>query len=116
QRTPALSLMRAGQELTRGLRMPPKCEATCLPHWKGVFIAQAHPTGKWLYEVGPPISSRCRITYDVSSFCPFNEDISLKTPYRVPSNEAPLSPISQITSVLSVWPTSSTAARTRPTS
>ena len=40
--------MRAGQETTSGLRVPPKCEATCLPHWNGVFIAQAQPTGKWL--------------------------------------------------------------------
>ena len=42
---PPLSLMRAGQEMTMPLRVPPKCEATCLVHWNGVSIACAQPTG-----------------------------------------------------------------------
>jgi hypothetical protein len=44
-RIPPLSLIRFGQEMTSGLRVPPKCEAICLPHWKGVSMAHAHPTG-----------------------------------------------------------------------
>ena len=44
-RMPPLSLMRAGQEMTRPLRVPPKCEAICLVHWNGVSIACAQPTG-----------------------------------------------------------------------
>ena len=31
-----------------GLRVPPKWEATCLVHWKGVFTAQPQPTAKWV--------------------------------------------------------------------
>ena len=27
------------------LREPPKCEATCFIHWKGVSSAQAQPAG-----------------------------------------------------------------------
>ena len=40
-----LSLMRAGQEMTMPLRVPPKCEAICLVHWNGVSMACAQPTG-----------------------------------------------------------------------
>src|SRR4051794_23602101 len=32
-RIPPLSLMRAGHEITSGFRVPPRCDATCLPHW-----------------------------------------------------------------------------------
>ncbi len=35
------SLIRAGQETTMPLRVPPRCEATCLPHWKGALPAHA---------------------------------------------------------------------------
>ena len=45
ERTSPVCLMRFGQETTRPLRVPPKCEATCLVHWNGVFIACAQPTG-----------------------------------------------------------------------
>ena len=45
ERTAPLSLMRSGHEMTRPLRVPPKCEATCLAHWKGVSMAWAQPTG-----------------------------------------------------------------------
>ncbi len=44
-RMPPLSLMRAGQEMTMPLRVPPKCEAICLVHWNGVSIACAQPIG-----------------------------------------------------------------------
>ena len=40
RRAPA-SLMWAGQWTTMGLRVPPRCEPTCLPHWNGVFPAHA---------------------------------------------------------------------------
>ena len=36
-----LSVMRSGQWMTIGLRVPPRCEPTCLPHWKGVLPAHA---------------------------------------------------------------------------
>ncbi len=29
--------------VTKGLRVPPRCEATCLTHWKGVLVAHAQP-------------------------------------------------------------------------
>ena len=44
-RSPPLSLMRAGQDMTMPLWVPPKCEAICLNHWKGVLSARAQPTG-----------------------------------------------------------------------
>ena len=37
----ARSRMRFGQDTTIGLRVPPRCEATCLPHWNGVLPAHA---------------------------------------------------------------------------
>src|SRR3990172_12630176 len=45
ERTSPVFLMRLGQETTRLLRVPPKCEATCFVHWNGVHIACAQPTG-----------------------------------------------------------------------
>jgi len=30
-----------GQASTMGLRVPPRCEATCLVHWNGAFVPQA---------------------------------------------------------------------------
>src|SRR5262245_59907712 len=53
-RSPPLSLMRAGHDTIIGLRVPPKWLATCLVHWKGVFMACAHEAGKWLKCLGPP--------------------------------------------------------------
>ena len=49
--------MPLGQWTTIGLRVPPKCDATCLVHWKGASIAHAQPTGTCGSLVGPPISS-----------------------------------------------------------
>ena len=40
-RSPPASLIRCGQETTIGLRVPPRWEATCLPHWNGVLPAHA---------------------------------------------------------------------------
>ena len=40
-RSPPVSWMRPGQQMTSGSRVPPRWEATCLPHWKGVLLAQA---------------------------------------------------------------------------
>ena len=39
-RMPPLSLMWPGQEIAMPWRVPPKCEATCLVHLKGVSNAQ----------------------------------------------------------------------------
>ena len=44
-RRPPFSLMRAGHETTRPLRVPPKCEGTRFIHWKGDEPAQDQPTG-----------------------------------------------------------------------
>ena len=40
-RSPPSSAIRAGQLTTIGLRVPPRCEATCLPHWNGLLPAHA---------------------------------------------------------------------------
>ena len=45
ERRPPLSLIRCGQRTTSGLRVPPRCEAICLPHWNGVLLAHAHADG-----------------------------------------------------------------------
>ena len=42
ERSAPPSVMRAGQWMTIGLRVPPRCEPTCLPHWNGVLPAHAH--------------------------------------------------------------------------
>ena len=47
---------------------------------------------------------------------PVSVTISLKAPWSPPSIEAPLSPIIQITRVLSLWPISSSVSSSRPTS
>ena len=44
ERSPPLSSMPLGQCTIVPLRVPPQCEATCLVHCNGVFIAQAQPT------------------------------------------------------------------------
>ena len=41
-RRPPASAMRSGQEITIPLRVPPRWDATCLPHWKGALPAHAH--------------------------------------------------------------------------
>ena len=42
ERSAPPSVIRAGQWMTIGLRVPPRCEPTCLPHWNGVLPAHAH--------------------------------------------------------------------------
>ena len=44
ERSPPFSVMPAGQCTIVPLRVPPQCDATCLVHWSGVFIAHAQPT------------------------------------------------------------------------
>ena len=44
ERISPLALMPFGQCTIVPLRVPPKCDATCLVHWYGVFIACAQPT------------------------------------------------------------------------
>ena len=43
-RTSPLASNPLGQWTTVPLRVPPKCEATCLVHWYGVHMACAQPT------------------------------------------------------------------------
>ena len=43
-RTSPFALIPSGQCTTVPLRVPPKCDATCLVHWYGVSIACAQPT------------------------------------------------------------------------
>ena len=40
-RRPPWSRIPRGQWTTIGLRVPPRCEATCLPHWNGLLPAHA---------------------------------------------------------------------------
>ena len=63
-RRPPLSLIRLGQETTIGLRVPPKCEATCLPHWNGVLPAQAQAQAKCGCMIGPPQASDAAVGVD----------------------------------------------------
>ena len=44
ERISPFALMPFGQWTTVPLRVPPQCDATCLVHWYGVFIACAQPT------------------------------------------------------------------------
>ena len=41
-RSAPASVTRSGQWTTSGLRVPPRCEPTCLPHLNGVLPAHAH--------------------------------------------------------------------------
>ena len=41
-RRPPVAVIRCGQWMTIGFRVPPRCEPTCLPHWNGVLPAHAH--------------------------------------------------------------------------
>jgi hypothetical protein len=45
--------MPLGQCTMVPLRVPPKCEATCLVHWKGVFMACAQAHGEVVVRLGP---------------------------------------------------------------
>jgi hypothetical protein len=37
ERSPPVAVIRWGQWMTMGFRVPPRCEPTCLPHWNGVL-------------------------------------------------------------------------------
>src|SRR5712672_1596506 len=43
-RMPPTSLMRAGHDIARPCRVPPKCDATCFVYLNGVSNAHDHPT------------------------------------------------------------------------
>jgi hypothetical protein len=45
ERMPPRSAMPLGHDMTRPLRVPPKCDATCFIHWNGDEPAQHQPTG-----------------------------------------------------------------------
>ena len=47
-RRPPFSVIPLGQCTMVPLRVPPQCDATCLVHCSGEFIAHAQPTEKWL--------------------------------------------------------------------
>ena len=97
-RTSPSALIPPGQCTTMGLRVPPRWEATCLPHWNGVFPAQAHAAEQCGALSGPPQASRPPCASIRPSCCsevrgmPFCIVSSLNEPVSVPSIEAPLSP------------------------
>ena len=90
-------LMPLGHEMTIGLRVPPKCEATSLVWWNGVLPAQAQPAWYMLSVFGeprasrPPIFSRAAICCSTVFGMPFCASSSLMVPFW-PSALAPLSP------------------------
>src|SRR5262245_5340248 len=56
-RMPPTSLMWLGHEIAMPCRVPPKCEATCLTHLKGVSNAHAHGTAMCGYVLSEPQDS-----------------------------------------------------------
>ena len=84
--------MRFGQEITIGLRVPPRCDATCLVHWNGVLAASAQPTGMFGSVSGPPIASYFASRPGRPSWMPLRLAMPLTVPSSPPSAEAPLSP------------------------
>jgi hypothetical protein len=120
-RSPPASAILAGQWTTIGSRVPPRCEATCLPHWNGVLPAHAHAAEQCGFIDGPPQASRPP-HFSVSCICcsavsgmPFGIVSSLNDPVIVPSRLAPLSPQIQITRVSSSVPIRSSSSSIRPT-
>jgi hypothetical protein len=91
------AVIRAGQEIAIGLRVPPKCEATCFVCRNGVSPAQAQPAWYMLSTFGPPSASRPPSLFSASSCCStvlgmlFWASSSLMLP-RCPSALEPLSP------------------------
>ena len=59
-----------GQWMTVPLRVPPKSEATCLVHWKGVSKATAQPAAMCGNVSGPPHSSMRGIRSSTFSVTP----------------------------------------------
>ena len=80
-----------------GLRVPPKCEATSLVCWNGVFPAQAQPAWYMLSVLGPPSASRPPSLSSAAICCSmvlgmlFCASSSLMVPFW-PSALEPLSP------------------------
>jgi hypothetical protein len=97
-RRPPGSVTWPGQCTTIGLRTPPRWEATCLPHWNGVFPAHAQAAEQCGDVDGPPQVSIPPEAFAIASCCsavrgmPFCIVSSLKEPVSVPSMDAPLSP------------------------
>ncbi len=89
-----LALIRFGQLITSGLRVPPKFEATCLVHMNGVLPATAHPAAMCGNVSGPPHLSMLLSMVGTSSATPLKYVISLNIPTMPPSALAPLSPTS----------------------
>lgn len=93
----ASGLMRLGQAMTIGSRVPPRWLAICLPHWKGVLLACAQAAAKCGAVYSPPVSMPPN--FSISANCcsafstmPLKKVVSLKEPVVVPSMLAPLSP------------------------
>ena len=91
-RTSPRDSMPAGQCTTSPSRVPPKCEAICLVHWYGVFMASAQPTGYMAYVVGPPISSMRGVHVGDVVGDAVTDEVLADGALRPPSPEAPLSP------------------------
>ena len=96
--------------------MPPKLEATCLVHMKGVLPATAQPAAMCGKVSGPPHLSMFLSMSGTVSATPLKYVISLNMPIMPPSALAPLSPTTYMISVLSSSPMSSIAFTTRPIS
>ena len=111
-----LALMRAGQVMTSGLRVPPKLAATCLVHMNGVLPATAQPAAMCGKVSGPPHLSMFFEHVGHRLRTPLKYVISLNMPTMPPSALAPLSPTTYMISVLSSSPMSSIAFTTRPIS
>src|SRR5271166_4859203 len=56
-RMPPASLIRAGHEIARPCRVPPKCDAICLVHLNGVSNAHDHATAMCGYVAADPQAS-----------------------------------------------------------
>ena len=116
----ALVLDRPGQETTIGLRVPPRCEATCLPHWNGVLPAQAQAQAKWgCMRPAPGVDAA--VDVDELSCCSavsgtpvHRRHLVERAGLRSLHARAVIAP-DVIISVLSRWPSSSIASTTRPT-
>ena len=93
ERRPPAPGMPAGQLRAMALRVPPKWEATCFIHWKGASRAQAQPALKWFSHRAVPKTAMWASIHSGSSGTPFWKEGAAQAPFRVPSAEAPLSPV-----------------------
>lgn len=58
ERVSVLGFIRAGHASTIGLRVPPRCAASCLPHRNGEFSACAQAAAQCGAVSGPPSAFR----------------------------------------------------------